>query len=225
MTKDEEISKIILEKLNTIELKEKYLNLLNLRIDENRKSLNSLLIILILTAFAFPLIVETKISEISIGPFKLNDHLFAISIIPSIFAYSYYKYATLWIELIEQKIIFKNLTSKIFSIKEYSYLNERLKPFSFVDHIIYHNTQVKSKKLGCILGLFLIPTIIGLIFFPFLFEYYTVKTLYLKTGLNEMFDYVFIFTPIIIGVFTLFIYYQAGQKLDDKRKSENSTAL
>jgi hypothetical protein len=221
MTKEEQISKIVIEQLNTVELKEKYLNLLNFRIDENRKSLNTLLTVMVLTVFAFPLIVETKISEISIGPFKLKDNLFAISIIPSIFAYCYYKYAAMWIELIEQKFICKNLTSKIFSINETSYLNERLKPFSFADHIIYHSAQVKSKKLGCFLGFFWIPTIIGLIFFPFLFEYYTVKTLYLKTGLNKILDWVFFLTPIITGVFTILIYYQAGQKLDEKRESEN----
>lgn len=158
MTKDQQISKIIFEQLDTIESKEKYLNLLNSRIDENRKTLSSLLVIMVLTAFAFPLIVETKISEISVGPFKLRDNLFAISIIPSIFSYCYYKYAAIWTEVIEQKFILKNLTSKIFSIKENSYLNERLKPFSFADHIIEHSIRVQSKKFGCLLGLFWIPT-------------------------------------------------------------------
>ena len=86
MTKDQQISKIIFEQLDTIESKEKYLNLLNSRIDENRKTLSSLLVIMVLTAFAFPLIVETKISEISVGPFKLRDNLFAISKFP-LFAY------------------------------------------------------------------------------------------------------------------------------------------
>ncbi|TPG31310.1 hypothetical protein [Flavobacterium pectinovorum] len=220
MTKDNQISKIIIEQLNTVELKEKYLNLLSSRIDENRKTLNSLLIVMVLTSCAFPLIVETKISEIAVGPFKLRDNLFAISIIPSIFSYSYYKYAAIWTEVIEQKFILKNLTSKIFSIKENSYLNERLKPFSFADHIIDHSTRVKSKNWGCFLGLFWIPTIIGLVFFPFLFEYYAVKTLYYKKGLNDIINWVFFLTPIITGIFTILIYYQAGKKLDETRKTE-----
>lgn len=221
MTKDEQISEIIIKQLNSNESQEKYLNFLNLRIQENRKAINALSTIMMLTVFAFPLIVETKISEISVGPFKLNDNSFAISIIPSIFAFCYYKYATIWIEIGEQKIICKKLTSKIFSIEDTSYLNERLKPFSFGDSVLNYNLQVKFKNAGCILGLFWLPTLIVLMLFPFIFECYTVKKLFIRNGLNNLFDWLFFLTPGVIGIFTLMIYIQGGKKLDEKRGFEN----
>jgi hypothetical protein len=225
MTKDEQVSGIVIEQLNSNELQEKYLNLLNLRIEENRKTLSAILTIMILTVFAFPLIIETKISEISIGPFKLHDNSFAISIIPSIFAVCYYKYASIWIELTEQKIVFKNLTSKIFSIKQTSYLNDRIKPFSFTDFIILNHLQVKSQKMGCLLAIFWIPFLTVLMFFPFLFEYYTVKTLYVRTSLDTLLDWVFFLVPILTGIFTLLIYIQAGTKLDEIRNIENKKTI
>jgi hypothetical protein len=124
MENKDQISKIILKQLKSTDSREKYLNLLINRIEDNRKSLSSLFIIMLLTIFAFPLIVETRISEISIGPFKLQDNSFAISIIPSIFALCYYKYITIFVDLTEQKELYKVLTSQIFAIKEISYLNE-----------------------------------------------------------------------------------------------------
>lgn len=221
MSKQENISKYITEELNSAELREKYLGIINQRIDENRKAINGISMILILTIFSFPLIQETKITEISIGPFKLNDNSFAISIIPSIFALCYYKYVTIWIDLVEQKSVYKILTSKIFLLKEKSYLNDRIKHYSFLDSILYLHFEEKSKILGCFVSLIWIPILLGFMFFPFYFEYYTVKTLYLKFGLKNIFDWTFFMTPILIGVFTILMFIQAGKK-DLERFKEQS---
>lgn len=212
MTKEKQISFIINNQLNTKDSKAKYLELLHLRIEENRKSLNTILTIMLITAFAFPLIIETKISEISIGPFKLQDNTFAISIIPSIFSFCYYKYALIWIELNEQNIIYKLLTSKLLSIENESYLNERLKPFSITKSVVYNHILVKSRKMGCVLALFWFPTFIGLLIFPFLFEYYSIKVLYVKYGLVNLIDWLFFLTPIFTGILTLLALFQGGQK-------------
>lgn len=213
------IFNIIEEKLISVELKEKYLNLLIVRIDENRKLIAKLFTIMLLTVFAFPLIIETKISEILVGPFKLNDNNIAISIIPSIFAYCYYKYISVWIDLVEQKNVFKELTAIIFNVESKSFLNERIRPYSFIDSIINYHLEDNSKKVGCINSLLWLPIMILFLIFPFLFEYYAVKILYLKYGLDTILEWFFFIIPILSGLFTIIMLFQVGKK-DIKRTNE-----
>lgn len=213
------IFNIIEEKLISVELKEKYLNLLIVRIDENRKLIAKLFTIMLLTVFAFPLIVETKISEILVGPFKLNDNNIAISIIPSIFAYCYYKYISVWIDLVEQKNVFKELTAIIFNVESKSFLNERIRPYSFIDSIINYHLEDNSKKVGCINSLLWLPIMILFLIFPFLFEYYAVKILYLKYGLDTILECFFFIIPILSGLLTIIMLFQVGKK-DIKRTNE-----
>lgn len=219
MSKQEMIFNIIEEKLVSAELKEKYLNLLTVCIDENRKLIGKLFTIMLFTVFAFPLIVETKISEILVGPFKLKDNIIAISIIPSIFAFCYYKYISVWIDLVEQKNVFKELTAIIFNVESKSFLNERIRPYSFLDSIINHHLEDNSKKVGCINSLFWLPIMILFLIFPFLFEYYAVKLLYLKYGLDTILEWFFFLTPILSGLFTIIMLFQVGKK-DIKRTNE-----
>jgi hypothetical protein len=219
MSKQEMIFNIIEEKLISVELKEKYLNLLIVRIDENRKLIAKLFTIMLLTVFAFPLIIETKISEILVGPFKLNDNSIAISIIPSIFAYCYYKYISVWIDLVEQKNVFKELTAIIFNVESKSFLNERIRPYSFIDSIINYHLEDNSKKVGCINSLLWLPIMILFLIFPFLFEYYAVKILYLKYGLDTILEWFFFIIPVLSGLFTIIMLFQVGKK-DIKRNNE-----
>lgn len=213
------IFNIIEEKLISVELKEKYLNLLIVRIDENRKLIAKLFTIMLLTVFAFPVIIETKISEILVGPFKLKDNNIAISIIPSIFAYCYYKYISVWIDLVEQKNVFKELTAIIFNVESKSFLNERIRPYSFIDSIINYHLEDNSKKVGCINSLLWLPIMILFLIFPFLFEYYAVKILYLKYGLDTILEWFFFIIPILSGLFTIIMLFQVGKK-DIKRTNE-----
>ncbi len=206
------ISKLIEEEIGTKELQEKYLNLLISRIDENRKSIRNLISIMLVTVLAFPLIIETKISEISFGPFKLQDNSFAISIIPTIFAFSYYKYITVWYDLIDQKNVYKILTAGILSIEKESLLNEILRPYSFFDSVAKNHLKEKSKTLGCIITLLWLPIIIGIGVFPFIFEYYSIKILYTKFRLRTIFDWVFLISPILTSLFTLIVMIQVGKK-------------
>ena len=224
MVNQQQITKIIELQLKTPAAQEKYLDLITNRIEENRKIMGGIFVIMLLCVFAFPLIVETKINEIVVGPFKLKDNSFAISIIPSIFALCYYKYALVWIDLVEQKNTYKALTSKFFSLKEDSYLNERLVPFSFADKVLFYHLN-KSKKFACALGLFWIPIVLAFIFFPFIFEYYTSKTLFFKYGLKTVFDWLFFLTPIVSGFFTVLIYFQAIQSLKESAQLEDNQTV
>ena len=217
LTKEEKIRKILDEQL-TESNQERYAELLNSRIDENRKSMSRLSVTLILCYFAFPLIVESKITDISIGPFKLTDNIIALGIIPSIFAFIYYKYITVWIDLVEQKMTYRIVTAKIFSIEQKSFLNQRLWPHSFMDSVMLYHLDEKSKFLGCLITFFWVPIGLIIIIFPFAFEYYMIKTLYDSFGIDTILKKVIIITPILIGLFTILIIIQAGKRDFDEKK-------
>jgi len=217
LTKEQKVRKILDEQL-TKDNQELYADLLNTRTDENRKSMSRLSITLLLCYFAFPLITESKISEISFGPFKLSDNIIAMGIIQSIFAFVYYKYITVWIDLVEQKMTYKILTSKIFSISQKSFLNQRLWPYSFLDSVMFYHLDEKSKVLSCLATFFWVPIGLIILIFPFVFEYYTITTLYQKFGFDTLLKKIIIITPILIGIFTILIIIQAGIKDFDEKK-------
>lgn len=217
MTKEQNIRKVIDEELNE-DNQGDYANLLNARIDENRKLMSRIFISLLFCFFTFPLITESKISVISFGPFKLSDNLIALGIIPSIFAFLYYKYITVWIDLVEQKMTYKIIIAKIFSIDQKSFLNQRLWSYSFLDSIMIYHLDEKSKFLGFLTQLFWVPIGLIIIFLPFLFEYYMVHTLYQKFGFDSILNKIIIVLPILIGVFTVLIFIQVVRKDLDKSK-------
>lgn len=209
MKLEEKISNVIDEQLTKPELREKYLTIIELRIIENKKSLNSILLVMLFSVLAFPLIHEAIISDISIGPFKINDKSFALLIIPSIFSFSYFKYVTIWTEIVKQKNIYKSLTSKVFLLKQNSYLNESIRPFSFLDFLTKHNElEEKSSFLGCIIALFWIPISFFFILFPYGFIYYSLKILFIEKKLNPTIHYTFCYIPIIISILTLITLFQ-----------------
>ena len=135
MTEDEKIKKELKDSILTSESKEEYLNLLNQRIEDNRKAMGRLFLALILLGVAFPLLKEYKITEVSVGPFKISDIQIVILIIPTVFNFMYYKYIITWFDLIDQKRIYTNLTSIIFEIKKDSNLNKKLRSFSFTNSL------------------------------------------------------------------------------------------
>jgi hypothetical protein len=217
LTKEQKIRKILDEKL-TIENQERYFDLLNTRIEENRKSMSRLFITLLLCYFAFPLIIESKISEISFGPFKLSDNIIALGIIPSVFALVYYKYLTVWIDLAEQKMTYKILASKIFFVEQKSFLNQRILPYSFLDSILLYHLEEKSKSLGCLIAFFWIPIGLSIIVLPFVFEYYMISSLLQKFGFDTFLKKIIIIIPILISLFTILIFIQFGKKDMDEKK-------
>ena len=135
MSKDQRVYSHIKEELKTEKYKEKFLDILTQRMEENRKALGRLFLVLLLTFIAFPLIAETKITEISIGPFKIVDSDIALALIPTIFTYAYYKYLLIWFDFVEQKRTYRLLTMDYFNFKTDSFLNDRLNAFSIIDSI------------------------------------------------------------------------------------------
>jgi len=204
--------------LNDKDSQEKYLGILNIRIEENSKTSRKLFNIMLFIVCAFPLILETKISEISLGPFKLMDNSIAIGIIPTLFALTYYRYMTVWFDLNEQKELYKNLTSKYFNLGIESFLNEKLTPYAFVESIAKHHFNEKSKFLSLVVKALWIPIIFMMIIFPIGFIYYSVINLYKQFGLEDIIDWIIFLLPIFIQVLTILISIQSAKSSIEKNK-------
>lgn len=194
--------------LKTEEQRNKYLDLLNQRIDENKKSLNNLLMIMIFLIIAFPLILETKISEISVGPFKLQENSIALYLIPTVFAFCHYKIIQVNLNLNMQSKYYKGLTSVIFNHAQYSTANIIITPYSFLESAQYYHFTEESKfsKLLLIISWPLLQ--FGILIFPYGFTYFTTKILFNKYGLDNTEEILFFFSPITISFFTFILHIQ-----------------
>ncbi len=225
LSKDKRISSFIQEELKTESAKEKFLDILIQRLEDNRKALGSVFLVLLFTAIAFPLIAETKISEISIGPFKIIDSDIALVIIPTIFTFAYYKYLLIWFDFVEQKRTYRLLTKDYFKFKSNSYLNDRLNPFSITDSISRHHAQEKFGVFGCLSYLLWIPTALVLVFLPFGVEFYMIKETFEIIQPDTIIKWVIIFIPILITLFTIFSLVQVfrNDSKSDKEKEKTST--
>lgn len=198
--------------LKSNELKNKYLDLLNQRIEENKKSLNKLVMIMFFLFIAFPLISETKISEISVGPFKLKENSFALYIIPSIFAFCHYKMIQIYFLLIQQIKYYKGLVSVIFHHRNHSTVNNMLKPYFFLDSTRYYHLTEDSKVLINFIKIFWAPIHIGITLLPYWFVYYTAKTIYYKFGLDNIQKIIFFLVPILISFFSIILIIQVFKR-------------
>ena len=216
MSKEEKIRRALDEQL-TDSNQERYADLLINRIEENRKSLSKLFFTLILCVFAFLMFSESKISEISLGPFKLTDSTIAIALLPSVFAFLYYKYLTIWVDLVEQKMTYKLLTAKLFSIDHKSFLNQKLRPYSFLDSI-YNNEEDYKSILGCITMGILLPIGLLITFSAFAFIFYTVYTLYHKFGLDSIHKKVIFLLPVLLGLFAVLTIIQAFKRDSNNKR-------
>jgi len=209
--------------LKTEEQRNKYLDLLNQRIDENKKSLNNLLMIMIFLIIAFPLILETKISEISVGPFKLQENSIALYIIPAIFAFCHYKIIQINFNLNQQNKYYKGLTSIIFNHTQFSTANYIITPNSFLESAEYYHFRENSKSLKKFLNIFWIPIRFGIFLFPYWFIYYTSKTLFNKYGLNNIQETIFFSFSILISLFALILTIQYFKREDITEEKEDES--
>ncbi|WP_299252039.1 hypothetical protein [uncultured Lacinutrix sp.] len=222
MSKEQRILSYIKEELKSENAKEKFLDILSQRMEDNRKALSRLFLVLLLTAIAFPLIAETKITEISIGPFKIIDSNIALAIIPSIFTYAYYKYLLIWFDFVEQKRTYRFLTLDYFKLKPNSFLNDRLNPFSISDSISRHHTQERFDAIGCLSYLLWIPTAFVLIFLPFGIEFYLIKEMFETIKPVSFIDWVIVLVPILIALFTILSLIQVIK--NDLKGGKNNEA-
>lgn len=183
-------------------MEEKYIELLNVRIEENRKIENRMLLVMIFSIIAFPLLREAKITEISLGPFKINDLQIIWASVPTVYSYCHYKYVVVYGELSSQITIYNNLTQKIFKFdKLENYYNSLLLPFSFMDRISKNHSKYKSKLEAIIFGVLIhLPSLLVLLFIQFFFVFYSVFILIKKLNFISIIDYVFIVSPIILFI-------------------------
>ncbi len=217
--KDIIISGLIDNELESTDNQEKYLALLTSRIDENRKTMRRYGSLMILMVFSFYLALITKISEISLGLFKLEDNSIAILLLPSIFSFLYYRYIAVWDELVDQKHIYSNITSKLFNIEFDSLLNDRIRFHSLIESIISHHLNEKPKVLGVIIYLLWLPIAYGIIMSPFIFIIYSIINIYRKFQMNTLLEWLLFLTPIVISFFTIVLLIKRRNSDINKRKS------
>lgn len=196
------INNEIIKHLKSDDSRKHYLEIISKRIEENRTKIGKIFTILILVGVSFPLLVEAKILEFSLGPFKITEVKIGLALIPSIFAYLYYKYILLWLEINEQKKIYSRLTSIIFKVNNSSYLNKNIRSFSLIDSLD-NFIEIKKSRLGCLALLLWIP--VGLIVFltPFIYEIYMIKSLLDNFKLNSFINWVVFLIPLILTIFTI----------------------
>lgn len=109
LSKEESIKSILIRDLKNTEHRIKYLEILEKRIDENKKEIGSIFLVLAICGFAFHLLLQRKISEVTIGPFKISDTNIILAIIPTVFTFLYYKYLMIWYDFVEKKMFIKYL--------------------------------------------------------------------------------------------------------------------
>lgn len=212
LTKEENIKSTLIRDLKNTEHRVKYLEILEKRIAENKKAIASIFLVLVLCGFAFQLLLQTKISEVTIGPFKISDTNIIMAIIPTVFTFSYYKYLMIWYDFVEQKNVYKVLTSLIFDIKYESYLNDRIRPFSITDSVSKYHTQEKWNFTGCLSYLLWIPIGLTILLFPFIYEFYLIYEIINNANSISGLNLLFVIAPILIIIFTILMLVKVIEK-------------
>lgn len=201
MSQEDFIKKLLQEDLQAKEKQEKYFEILDKRIEENRKSLGGLFFVLIFCVLANHLLLQTKISEINLGPFKITDNKIIFGLLPTIYTLVYYKYLMIWIKISDQKRIYSIITSNYFSLNNKSLLIDKIKPFSIIDSIDRH--QKSKSTLGCLTNLIWIPIGLFVLISPFLYEYYLIYQLFIDLQPKNIFDWFLFICPILISLYTI----------------------
>ncbi|WP_309840420.1 hypothetical protein [Chryseobacterium sp. SLBN-27] len=201
MSQEDFIKKLLQEDLQAKEKQEKYFEILDKRIEENRKSLGELFIVLIFCVLANHLLLQTKISEINLGPFKITDNKIIFGLLPTIYTLVYYKYLMIWVEISDQKRIYSIITSNYFSLNNKSLLFDKIKPFSIIDSIDRH--QKSKSTFGCLTNLIWIPIALFVLISPFLYEYYLIYQLFIDLQPKNLFDWFLFICPILISLYTI----------------------
>jgi hypothetical protein len=103
---------------------------------------------------------------------------------------------------------YMGLTSVIFKHRQFSVANNIIKPYLFLESTAYYHLTEESKSLKKILNFFWYSMLLGIILFPYWFIYYTLKSLFIKYGLNSIQDLMFFLSPIFISCFTFVLTVQ-----------------
>lgn len=204
----EEKEKFSHEVFNSKEDANRYLDLLIIRIDENRKLMNKLILFMVFSSVAFFLLKESKLIIEAIGPFKIKDNPVALSVLSLVFSYSHYRHLFIWYDLIIQKNISKNITAKIFGIKEKSVLNESISHFWFSDKLNKKQFVFKNKFLGFIEAIIYLPLLLFLAAYPFLFEWYSLYILIKYLLFDNFYEFLICLSLLIVNFSIIILIYK-----------------
>lgn len=155
--------------LKTIEQKEKYLPLIISRMDESKRLLNKTLLVLGTLVVTFLLLSFSNLKNIDLFSFEKIDKQTIFYGLPSIFSVIYYYYILTWMHYIQQRKIYRHLTSQIFNLEVESYLNDHIQPFAFIEVLDKHHDTENKHAWGCLTTLILFPIYVVVIFLPVIF--------------------------------------------------------
>ncbi|GGG25109.1 hypothetical protein GCM10011344_27220 [Dokdonia pacifica] len=183
--------------------REKYLDILTNRIEGNIKLNSKFINIMLLCILAFPLLVSSKISEISLGPFKLVEDSIIVLLIPTVFTFIHYRYMSVWANITQQKEIYKYLTSNIFSINTNSLLNYNISLQSFTESAILNHIRGGSRFLIKTMAFIWLLMLFIVFVIPYAFGIYGVCILYTKLEFNSVINWLSFVIPIFLMLGTL----------------------
>ena len=155
--------------LKTIEEKEKYLPLIISRMDESKRLLNKTLLVLGTLVVTFLLLAFSNLKNVDLFSFEKIDKQTIFYCLPSIFSVIYYYYILTWMHYIQQRKIYRHLTSQIFNLEVESYLNDHIQPFSFIEVLDKHHDTENKHAWGCLTTLILLPIYVVVFFSPVIF--------------------------------------------------------
>lgn len=118
----------------------------------------------------------------------------------------------IWYDFVEQKNVYKVLTSLIFDLEYESYLNDRVRPFSITDSVSKYHSQEKWNVTGCLSYLFWVPIGLTILLFPFLYEFYLVYELINNIDSITGFYILIVIAPILIIIFTILMLVRVIEK-------------
>lgn len=196
---------------NTIENLKDFFNVLIEKLNTTNKRNDKLSLLMGVLVTLYFIIDKNIVSSIDFGPISINDISLTKLFIPLIFAFVLLVYATLNAHraMLLQNI--KRIGSTLYKLQE-SPLEDPYYPNSFLRLIMpfsiweeLSNKYVGNGKFGC-LALFMILPLFPLILFPFVFEFYAIKTMLQNNWGNGILEKTIIVLTIWI-ILTSIIYY------------------
>ena len=196
---------------NTVENLKDFFNVLIEKLNTTNKRNDKLSLLMGVLIIAYFIIDKSVISSINLGPISINDISLTKLFIPLVFAFVLLLYATLNAHraMLLQNI--KRIGSRLYELKDSPledpyYANSFLRlimPFSMWEEI--NSKYIGKGKFGC-LALFMILPIFPLIFVPFIFEFFAVKTMIQNNWGNGFFEKTIIILTIWIILASIMYY-------------------
>jgi len=201
--KSNDTLEILKRHLKTKEEKEEYLPLIISRMDESKRIMNKTLIILGTLGVTFMLLSFTNLKNIDLFSFEKIDKQTVFYCLPTFFSVIYYYYVLTWMHYIQQRKIYRHLTSQIFNLEVESYLNDHIQPYSFLQILDKHHDTENKHTWGCLTNIILLPILIIVLCSPVIFVCLVLKSNENDLNLHGWQGFACYILPIIIAVLLL----------------------